>query len=147
MSSDICIGEQYLWVSNQRLRTLVEFVVEVGRDVKSTPAESEFVDRLENWITSEYWAGQSFDLEERFPSIEEKKFWAKCFFDLARKIFLREIGNNQVHFWQAGAIGESYMTGRLICHAVQKQTGQSWYPDTEDGKSAEAYYHRLNIQD
>ena len=68
MASDIAIGEQYLWVSNQRLRTLVEFVVEVARGIERTPTEDEFVARLSNWIEHEYWSGQTFDLAERSPA-------------------------------------------------------------------------------
>ena len=146
MASDIAIGDQYLWVSNQRLRTLVEFVVEVARGLERSTEEDDYVDRLNNWIEHEYWSGLTFDLAERFPTVDEKKFWAKCFFDLGRKIFFREIGNLDADFWQAGAIGESYMTARMLCFAIREQTGDTWYPETEDRKSSQAYFDRLNIQ-
>ena len=146
MASDIAIGDQYFWVSNRRLRMLVEFVVEIARDLDRSPIEDEYIERLANWVENEYWSGQTFDLAERFPTVEEKKFWAKCFFNLARRIFLSEIGNLEADFWQTGAIGEAYLTARMLCFAVREQTGDSWYPETENEKSKQAYFDRLNIQ-
>ncbi|MCA9173446.1 MAG: hypothetical protein KDB14_03085 [Planctomycetales bacterium] len=55
MASDITVGDQYFWVSNQRLRTLVEFAIAVAQSLERSPTEDEFVDRLSKWITREYW--------------------------------------------------------------------------------------------
>lgn len=147
MSSEICFEDQSFCVSNKTLVLLVELVVEAGRDTQSTPAEKEYVDRLDHWIQEEYWSGLDLDLNEEFPTVDEKKFWAKCFFDLGRKIYLREIGDHTIDFWQAAITGVAFVTGRMLCDAVRKQSGQSWSPETEDGKSFRAYYYGPNRQD
>jgi hypothetical protein len=146
MANDIAIGDQYLWVSNKRLISLVSFALEVGCDAATTEREKEYVAKLKHWAEKEYWQGCSFDLQERFPTVEEKKFWSRCFFNIARRIFRREIGNQEIHFWQCGAIGDAYVTARMLTSAIQKLTGASWYPDTEDKTDAQEHYDRINIQ-
>lgn len=146
MASDISIGEQYLWVANRRLGALVTFALQVGAELASTDEERSFVAKLQSWNETEHWPGCGFDLNERFPALSEKKFWAKCFFDVARQIFRRQIGNQEIEFWQSGTIGDAYVTARMLCSAIQKEASTSWFPDTEDAKDAHEFYHRLNIQ-
>ena len=146
MASDISIGEQYLWVANRRLSSLVAFALEVARDDATTEQEKEYVAKLKRWDEKEHWPGCGFDLHERFPTVDEKKFWSRCFFNVARRIFRRELGNQDIHFWQCGAIGDAYVTARMLTSAVQKETETSWHPDTEDKVDAQEYYDRINIQ-
>jgi hypothetical protein len=146
MASDISIGEQYLWVANWRLSSLIAFVLEVASDAATTEHEKEYVAKLKNWDEKEHWPGCGFDLHERFPTVDEKKFWSSCFFNMARRIFRREIGNQDIQFWQCGAIGDAYVTARMLTSAIQKETGTSWHPDTEDAADAQEYYDRINIQ-
>ena len=146
MASDISIGEQYLWVSNRRLSSLIAFALEVAATDATTDAEKEYVNKLKDWDEKEHWPGCGFDLHERFPTVDEKKFWSRCFFNVARRIFRREIGNQDIQFWQCGAMGDAYITARLLTGAVQKETGTSWHPDTEDSADAQEYYDRINIQ-
>jgi hypothetical protein len=146
MASDISIDEQYLWVANRRLSSLITFVLEVAADAVNTAQEKDYVAKLKLWDETEHWPGCGFDLHERFPTVDEKKFWSRCFFNVARRIFRREIGNQDVLFWQCGAIGDAYITARMLTSAVQKETKTSWHPDTEDTAEAQEYYDRLNIQ-
>jgi hypothetical protein len=60
------------------------------------------------------------DVEKSFASREERKFWARVFFDLAYLIFLREIGNQEVTFRQYSAVGDAYLLGRMITRSVQE---------------------------
>jgi hypothetical protein len=146
MSSDISIGEQYLWVANQRLSSLVKFVLEVAADDATTDHEKQYVAKLKKWDEEEHSPGCGFDLHERFPTVDEKKFWSRCFFNVARRIFRREIGNQDLQFWQCGAIGDAYVTGRMLTSSIQKETGTPWYPDSDDARDAQEYYGRLNVQ-
>lgn len=146
MASDISIDEQYLWVANQRLSSLITFVLEVANDTAATDAEREYVAKLKHWDKTGHWPGCGFDLHERFPSVGEKQFWSRCFFDVARRVFRREIGNQEVQFWQCSAIGDAYVTARMLTSAVQNASGTSWYPDREDSRDAQEYYDRINIQ-
>lgn len=146
MASDISIDDQYLWVSNQRLSSLISFVLEVAENSATSEREKEYVATLKQWDEQEYWPGCGFNLHERFPTVEEKKFWSLCFFNLARRIYLREIGNQEIQFWQCGAIGDAYVAARMLTSAIQKETGTSWHPDTEDKAEAQEYYDRINIK-
>ncbi|MCP4098393.1 MAG: hypothetical protein GY748_19365 [Planctomycetaceae bacterium] len=146
MASDISIGEQYLWVANRRLSSLIAFVLEVASDDAGTDEEKGYVAKLKKWDETEHWPGCGFDLHERFPTVDEKQFWSRCFFNVARRIFRHEIGNQDIQFWQCGAIGDAYVTARMLTSAIQKETGTSWFPDTEDAADAQEYYDRLNIQ-
>lgn len=146
MASDISIGEQYLSVANRRLSSLITFVLEVAADAAATEQEKGYVAKLKHWDEKEQWPGCGFALHERFPTVDEKKFWSRCFFNVARSIFRREIGNQDSQFWQCAAIGDAYVTARMLTSAVQKDTGTSWHPDTDDNADAQAYYDRINIQ-
>ena len=146
MASDISIGEQYLWVSNRRLGSLVSFALEVAADDATTDDEKSYVAKLKNWDDKEHYPGCGFDLHERFPTVGEKKFWSRCFFNVARRIFRREIGNQDIEFWQSGAIGDAYVAARMLTSAVQRETDTSWHPDSKDKADAQEYYNRINIQ-
>jgi hypothetical protein len=135
LASDISIGEQFLWVSNQRLGNLIDFAIEVATQRASNP---EFTQRLRKYRDEEYFPGCSFDLAARFPTLDERKFWAGCFHDVARRIFLRQLGNHDVSFWQASAIGDAYVVARMLTRSVQ-EAELGWQPATEDGADAEAY--------
>lgn len=136
MASDISIGEQFLWVSNQRLGNQIDFAIEVA--TQQGASNSELVERLRKFRDEEYFPGCSFDLAVRFPKLEERKFWAVCFHDTARRIFLRQLGSHDVSFWQASAIGDAYVVARMLTRSVQ-ETEPGWHPATEDGADAEAY--------
>lgn len=146
MASDISIGEQYLWIANRRLGSLITFVLQVASDAATTEQELEYVAKLKLWDEKDHWPGCGFDLQERFPTVDEKKFWSRCFFDVARRIFRREIGNQDIQFWQCGVIGDAYVTARMLTSSIQKETATSWHPDTEDDADAQEYYDRINIQ-
>ena len=135
MASEICIGDQFLWVSNQRLGNLIDFAIEVATQ---RAGNSEFVERLRKFRDEESFPGCSFDLAVRFPTIDDRKFWAACFHDVARRIFLRQLGNHEVLFWQASAIGDAYVVARMLTRSVQ-ETERGWHPATEDAADAEAY--------
>jgi hypothetical protein len=92
------------------------------------------------------WPGIGFDLDARYPTIEEKKFWARVFHDVARRIFLRQLGNHEVTHWQSSAIGDAYVTARMLTRAVQ-EIEQAWHPETENARDADALnLGRINVR-
>jgi hypothetical protein len=145
LSSDISLKDQYLWVSNNRLFTLIEFALQVGGEMARSDAERGCVEKLRQFY-EQAWPGIGFDLDERFPTVEEKKFWARVFHDVAQRIFLRQLGNHEVTLWQSSAIGDAYVTARMLTRAVQ-EVENSWRPDTENSREADAYYTgQINIR-
>jgi hypothetical protein len=120
MSSDITYRGQSIWVSNQRLGTLVAFAVEVGSDIAHAQEEIVFVQRQrEEESTGLLFPGCSFDLNERFPTVAAKTFWAGVFYEIAQRIFLRRLGNHDIETWQASAICDAQSVGRMLTEAVR----------------------------
>jgi hypothetical protein len=146
MSSDISYRGQYFWVANRRLSTLIAFALEVGKRTVGSQEEIEFVQRLRQENHEVLFPGCGFDLEERFPSVTAKKFWARVFFDVARDVFLRRLGNHEIDFWQASAICDAVLVARLLTCAVREAEPQ-WFPHSKDVQAAEEFeIGRLNVQ-
>jgi hypothetical protein len=146
VSSRISQGDQFLWVSNQRFSTLLDFAREVGGEVARSDQERHYVERLRRFAEEEAWPGIDFDLEKRFPGVAEKKFWAGVFHDLGRRIFLRQIGHHDATSWQSSAIGDAYIVARMLTRAVQEE-GEVWDPDTANQREAEEDHgSRINVR-
>jgi hypothetical protein len=145
VASDISHKDQFLWVSNQHLSTLIAFALQVGGETAGSDAERGWVEKLRQF-EEQAWPGIGFDLDERFPTPEEKKFWARVFHDVARRIFLRQLGNHEVIFWQSSAIGDAYVTARMLTRAVQ-EVENAWHPETENTREGDAHHSgRINIR-
>jgi hypothetical protein len=120
MASDISYKDERFWVSNQRLSTLIDFALEVGGRTGLASAEKASVERLRKEDESgQLFPGCSFDLDERFPTVEEKIFWARVFSEVAQDIFLRRLGNHEIDTWQASAICDAKLIARMLEDAVR----------------------------
>jgi hypothetical protein len=65
---------------------------------------------------------------------------------LGHKGALRQLGNQEVTFWQSSAIGDAYVTARMLRWAVC-EVENAWAPDTENSRDADDYDSgRINIQ-
>lgn len=137
MASDISIDDQFLWVSNQRLFGLLDFACEVGGYLASGEAEKAYVARLSEFAQAAF-PGISFDLAACFPTTDEKKWWARVFHVVARRVFLRTLGNQEDQTWQPSMIGDAYVVARMLTRAVQ-MTELAWHPSTEDPNETDAY--------
>src|SRR5262249_3666538 len=134
-----------LWVSNQRLGSLVAFALQVGAETARTDEERGWVEKLRRF-DEQAWPGIGVDLDERVPTGDEQEFWARGLHDGARRVFLAQLGNHEVTFWQSSAIGDAYVTARMLTRAVQ-EVETAWHPDTEDGREADAHHAgRINIR-
>ena len=136
MSTDISLGDQFVWVSNGRFSTLIAFAIQVGGDAARSDDQRCYVDRLQQF-EERAWPGIGFDLAKHFPEVAEKKWWAGVFHDVARRIFLRRVGNHETTCWQSSAIGDAYIVARILISAVQA-VEIAWHPDTEDTREGAA---------
>ena len=137
VSSEISLKDQSLWVSNVRLGALLVFAREVAAKMARSDQEREWVKSLRQF-EEEAWPGIDFDLEARFPSLEEKKFWARVYDEVANRIFLRQIGNQAVTSWQSSAIGDAYVIARMLTRAIQ-ETERGWHPVADNPAKEEPY--------
>jgi hypothetical protein len=145
LASDISLKGQFLSVSNQRLSSLIAFALKVGGETARSDAERSWVEKLRQF-EEQAWPGIGFDLDERFPGVEQKKFWARVYHDVARGIFLRQLGNHEVTFWQSSTIGDAYVIARMLTHAVQG-VENAWHPETEDAREGSEYLQgQINVR-
>lgn len=145
MASCISYQDQFFYVSNQRFHSLIEFGLEVGQRSAETDVERSHVAGLRERSTA-FYPGYDLAIEQEFPTRDDRKFWARVFFDLAHLIFTREIGNQDVAFWQYSAVGDAYLLGRMITRSVQEEE-QAWYPKTLASVEADAFYQKgVNVR-
>ena len=111
-----------LCVSNARLSTLIEFALQVASEQGSGV---ELVAKLRHFWDAAF-PGITFDLKERFPTVEQQRFWATCFFDVGQRIFLRTLGNQDVESWQASAITDAHTIARELLSQVQAADPDWW---------------------
>ena len=138
MASCFSYHEQFFYVSNQRFDSLMDFGLEVANKGPATEVELVYISKLIERKGS-FYPGYDFAIEREFPSRNERKFWARIFFDLAHLIFQRQIGNQGATFWQYSAVGDAYLLGRMITRSVQDEE-PGWHPKTLASIEAEAFY-------
>jgi len=145
MASAIKYHDQFFYVSNQRFSSLIEFGLEVGEKAAETDAERSYVAKLRERFAG-FYPGYDLAIEREFPSRDERKFWARVFFDLAHLIFRREVGNHEVTFWQYSAVGDAYLLGRMITRSVQEEE-LGWHPKTMASIEADAFHQKgVNVK-
>lgn len=145
MSSAFKYHDQFFYVSNLTFFRLIEFGLEVGGRIAATDLEKAYVSGLRERSTA-FYPGYDLAIEQEFPSRDERKFWARVFFDLAYLIFRREIGKHDVSFWQSADIGHTYLLARMITRSVQEEE-QAWYPATMASIEAEEFSEKgVNVK-
>ncbi|MBN9689105.1 MAG: hypothetical protein J0M24_02610 [Verrucomicrobia bacterium] len=145
MASCISYQDQFFHVSNQRFYSLIAFGLEAAQRTAQTDAERSFISTLKQ-SSDAFYPGYDFAIEREFSCRDERKFWARVFFDLAHLIFCREIGNRDVSFWQSSAVGDAYLFGRLITRSVQEEEN-AWQPKTMASIEADAFQKKgVNVR-
>lgn len=140
MASCINFKEQRLFLNNMSFARMMEFVLQVAEATARSAEERELVAAFKK-RSEDFWPGIGLDVETDFPTVAERKFWARCFHDLARWIFLRKIGKHEVDFWQAADIHTAYAIGNFFMYAAREYDSSFW-PDSEDSQLTRAFYER-----
>ncbi len=113
MSSCISGSGKLFFVSNQRLNTLIAFVLQVAATKSGNPEETSWISKLKQFDDGSY-PGIDLNLDVMFPSLAEKKFWSECFHEVSDGILSKRLGNHAVNNWQASAICDSENIARLL---------------------------------
>jgi hypothetical protein len=142
LSSEIRWNEQSVWVANRVLDRLFCFAEEVGKETARDADESTLIHKWIVWKRENYFPGICVDLEEIFPHATEKKLWARVFSDVARRIFLRELGLHERTFWQSETIAVAWSISDWLTRAIQIQSQEPWHPETENSREASAWHGR-----
>jgi hypothetical protein len=131
MACIIYYKDQQVSANNRQFYSLIEFAIEVGQKTATTDEERQIVDRMIDLRDKEFFPGRDLDIEEDFPDLNERKYWARVFLDTARAIFGREVGVHEYSFWQAQCIYQAYGVGLLFEQAVRSQDSH-WMPNSTD---------------
>jgi hypothetical protein len=100
MASEIHHGNQSHQVSNGRFSSLMEFGLQVADETARSEEERRWIERF-RVFKERAFAGIGLDLNDQFPEVNEKRFWARVYFDVARRIFLRQLGNQEISLGRA----------------------------------------------
>jgi hypothetical protein len=128
MSSCISIKDHSIWVSNARLSTLIAFASDVGESIAKSDEDAAFITSLRRFSAAAF-PGIDLDLAVQFPSIAERKWWARVFDTVATRIYLRQLGDQSDQTWQPAAIGEAFAIARMLTRAVQ-EVELGWHPES-----------------
>lgn len=109
----------HLHVQNREARGLIEFAIETAQSYEEAASNAEEIRRIADWYGGQFWDGMGIDVAELFPDIVARRFWCRVFFDLARRVFRREMGNRDVNFWQTKYICNAIIVGRMLLQAAK----------------------------
>jgi len=126
MSVNINYKTKNLGMSNRAFGILLSCGLDVSKR-NATTEELQFVARMEEYTQQLPY----IDLEKEMPSLSERKFWSRVFFDTARTIFERKIGSHEHSYWQAQAIYVAYRAGIFFQEVVQDKE-RGWEPNIVD---------------
>jgi hypothetical protein len=145
MSCSIKFKDLDLHLSNLGFARLSDYGFQIAEQT-AKPEEQGFVKRMKQ-LRQEEWCGRGWNIAVDFPSIEERKFWSRVFFDTSRIIFERKVGgDDQRHiYWQAAAIYVAFSAGVLFQRAVQADE-RGWEPSTIDKREANKVRNGIESQ-
>jgi len=140
MASQISFGPEEVLMNNMQFAGLVDFSIEHAE--RSVAAQNRSIlDRMKA-LRELCWPGRGIDIAEDIPLIDDQKFWCEQFFDLARAIFDRSIGDHTHSFWQAGYIHRAMGVAYLFQRAV-RTVDERWSPDCLDYREFDRVVNRI----
>jgi hypothetical protein len=125
MTSTVSTDFDQWEVTNMMYRRVIGFACEVALERADSEQERDWVSRLKNLVEERYTIDEPVDA--LFPSAEEKQFWGVVLFELADRIYRREVGNQDNHEWQVATIWAAYDLARLL---VMSSPSRVFWPAT-----------------
>lgn len=129
-----------LHIQNREARGLIEFAIDTARSYGEAASDAGEIKRISDWYGDQFWDGMAIDVATLFPDIGSRRFWCRVFFDLARRVFRRELGNSDVSFWQAKYIGNAVIVGRMLLQAAKDLDAKWEGPMPMDWADEVAWY-------
>jgi len=144
MACFISFREESLRLNNRSFNNAITFAIETGRGESLSAAENAMLERVAKAVDDgEYWPGRDIELETDFPELEERKFWARLFFDTARAIFDEQVGSKTNKSWRTRMIYVTYSIAHLFVSAVHEHES-GWWPNTKDKREEDAFLASLD---
>jgi hypothetical protein len=107
MSTGFHKGNRSVIVSNKRFDSLINFAIQAGAELASTPDERNCINILQQFYFQAYLGGD-LRIEEEFPNTSQQNFMARVFHLLSLKISSNSIGNEEPpNDWRPSASKEA----------------------------------------
>lgn len=137
MACEITFGDRSVQLNNMQFAGLIDFAIEVAE--RTAPREEHYhIEHMKRLRAETFWPGRGIEIEIDFPTVEQRKFWARVFLDTARMIFERLLGTHEYLFWQAQRMHQAYSTGLLFEFAVDS-VHNKWRADTIDRREFDTW--------
>jgi hypothetical protein len=115
---------KYLSVQNRRGSAIMNLALQVGSERRGDIANPDEIDRVKQWMEA-WYPGIHIDMASLFPTLESRRFWAGVFLDVGAKIFRRELGDQNVNFWQARGIYHVMTLAEMLLQMIQDMAPNS----------------------
>jgi len=131
MGAIISIDKRWIKISNGSCAKMFDDAITLAKHHARSPLENEYISRLE-YERKGFYAGYCPDFDGLFPSLDEKKFWLRCFYDAGRWLCDGRLENppnceSSPALW----IFHTYWCGDLIRELIRRED-RDWIQDDED---------------
>ena len=131
MGAIISLGDRWIKISNGACSKAFDDAITVAEQYAATDTEREYVSRLK-YERQGFYAGYCPDFEALFPTVEERKFWTRCFLDAGRWLHEGRLenppgGGSSPAMW----IFNTHWMADLLRELVRRDD-RHWSPDDRD---------------
>ena len=141
MSAVVGIGEKFIIMSNSSWIGVIGDALLVAQSYSLSPIELKFIESLQQ-ETEGFFPGYCPEFDSLFKSIEEKKFWCKCFRDVGRWLCLGKISHDYDDTSPAQRIFHTHWCAELLSDLIRKED-ITWIVDDEDGLIRQRNFAKL----
>jgi hypothetical protein len=149
MGAIISLNNRWIKISNGSCEKVFDDAITVAKHHASSDVEIGYLARLEDQRKG-FFTGYCPDLDALFPSVAEKKFWVRCFYDAGRWLHEGRLenppgGGSSPAMW----IFNTYWCAELLCELIGRED-RDWTLNDEDtllrAKERERYLEAYRIK-
>jgi hypothetical protein len=123
MTSSIFTDRDTWHVQNMMFWRVLSMASSVGQEIAKNPTELIWVARLRRFAEDSNGPyTPDIEVSNLFESAAEAIFWAQVMFDIATRIYERQIGNQEDQTWQTATIWATFDLGMLLSAAARRGT-------------------------
>jgi hypothetical protein len=141
MGAIVSLDNRWIKISNGACEKAFDDAILVAKHRANSAAENEYISRLE-YERKGFYPGYCPDLDGLFPTLEEKKFWIRCFYDAGRWLHEGQLenppgGGSSPAMW----IFHTYWFGELLRELIRRED-REWILNDEDSDLRRAQHEK-----
>jgi len=115
----ISFETESFWLNNRGFRRIMELGVALA-EVMAREEERLLVEHTKNRLNDGFfWSGRNIDIHEDFPTVEERKLWARVFNKLSFAMYDRVVNVDHEVLVPPAMIFAAYHMGSLFWNSVR----------------------------